>query len=214
MDSLASFLSSDAFAQGLGYAASVLILVSLVTANVFRLRLLNGVGSFLFGAYGLLIGAWPVCAINWLIAGIDAWYLVKTATAAAFFELMPAADVGAPYLRRFFFYHERDILRFTPGVSLESLLSGETFVLTRNLLPVGIFSFRQDGDLAEIAADYTIPEYRDFKAGRFLYRDKRLFFKERGIRSFAGKADSPAQAMYYRRNGFREDPPGRFRLDL
>ena len=214
MDAVMSWLESPAFREGLGYAASVVILISLVTTNVFRLRLVNGVGSFLFGCYGLMLHSWPVCLINWLIAGIDAWYLVKTATAAAFFELMPADDLGEAYLRRFFFYHERDILRFTPGVSLETLRGGQTFVLTRNLLPVGLFSYRQDGDSAEIAADYTIPEYRDFKAGRFLYRDKRLFFKERGIRSFAGKAESPAQAMYYRKNGFREESPGRFRLEL
>lgn len=49
-----------------GYGASVVILVSLVTANVLKLRLVNGIGSLLFGWYGLLIGSWPVCIINWM----------------------------------------------------------------------------------------------------------------------------------------------------
>ena len=53
-----------------GYGASVVILISLVTTNVLRLRLVNGIGSMLFGWYGLLIGSWPVCIINWIIAGM------------------------------------------------------------------------------------------------------------------------------------------------
>ena len=38
--------------EGIGYAASLIILVSLLMTNVFRLRLINGIGSVLFAAYG------------------------------------------------------------------------------------------------------------------------------------------------------------------
>ena len=207
-------LHNPLFAEGVGYAASLVILVSIVTANVFRLRLLNGVGSLIFGWYGWLLGSWPVCIINWIIAGIDVWYLAKTLTASAFFDLEPAADIGEHYLRRFFLYHERDILHFTPGLTFADLSAGQTCLLVRNLLPVGLFSFRQDGEDALLIADYTIPQYRDFKAGRFLYRTKRLHFKEMGIKRFVAVASHPAQARYYRKNGFREEADSRFVLDL
>lgn len=201
-----------------GYAASLVILVSLVTTNVMRLRILNGAGSILFGLYGLLIGAIPVCVINWIIAGIDAWFLAKTLAATAYFDLAPADSVGPAFLRRFFLYYERDIQHFTPGLSLDGLTADGTVacVLFRNLLPVGLFAFRQDGDKARVIADYMVPEYRDFKAGRFLYRTKRLDFKERGIRRFAAVATAPQQVRYLRKNGFlREEPGGdRFLLEL
>ena len=209
-------LQNPLFQNGVGYAASLVILVSLVTTNVFRLRLINGIGSVVFGWYGWLLGSWPVCAINWIIAAIDLWYLVRHLTATAYFELEPADRIGAPYLRKFFLYHERDIHRFTPDVTLDALASAETYVLIRNLLPVGLFAFRRDPSSPEatIVADYTIPQYRDFKAGRFLYHYKRLFFKEQGIKSFSAPAASPAQARYYRKNGFLPASPDTFRLDL
>ena len=199
-----------------GYGASVVILVSLVTTNVLRLRLVNGLGSLLFGWYGLLIGSWPVCIINWIIAGIDGWYLLKTLLAQAFFDLEPASATGDAYLRKFFLYHEREILRFTPGATLEALQSAETYLLFRNLLPVGLFSFRREGDQAVIVTDYMVPEYRDFKAGRFLYRTCRMRFKESGVKAFAATSDQPQQVRYYLKNGFHRTEPGgdRWLLEL
>lgn len=206
-DNLTPWLSAN-WPSLVGYGASVVILVSLVTTNVLRLRLVNGIGSLLFGWYGLLIGSWPVCIINWIIAGIDGWYLLKTLLAQAFFDLEPASATGAAYLRKFFLYHERDILRFTPDATLEALQSAETYLLFRNLLPVGLFSFRRDGERAEIVTDYMVPEYRDFKAGRFLYRSCRMRFKETGIKVFAAASDQPQQIRYYHKNGFRRTGPG------
>lgn len=200
----------------IGYGASLVILVSLVTTNVFRLRLINGVGSVLFGWYGLLIGSWPVCVINWVIAGIDGWYLLKTMAATAFFDLEPVESIGEAYLRRFFLYHELELQRFTPGLSLEELLEAKTCILFRNLLPVGLFAYRQDDEEARIVADFMVPEYRDFKAGRFLYRVRRMSFKEAGIKRFAAVATNPQQVKYYLKNGFRREEVGgdRFVLEL
>lgn len=191
-----------------GYGASLVILVSLVTTNVLRLRLVNGAGSLLFGWYGLLIGSWPVCIINWIIAGIDGWYLLKTLMAPAFFDLERVGDAEEAYLRKFFLYHERELERYTPGVTLEGLKAAETYMLFRNVLPVGLFSYRRAGEKgeAEIVADFMVPEYRDFKAGRFLYRVCRMRFKEAGVRSFAAEGARPQQVKYYLKNGFRKVP--------
>ena len=50
-------MNFDLFKEGVGYAASLIILVSLLMTNVFRLRVINGLGSVLFAAYGWLIGS-------------------------------------------------------------------------------------------------------------------------------------------------------------
>jgi hypothetical protein len=58
-----------------GYGASVVILLSLVTANVLKLRPVNGIGPLLFGWYGLLFGSWR--GMCWSCEadrdGLDAW---------------------------------------------------------------------------------------------------------------------------------------------
>lgn len=199
-------MNFDVLKEGIGYAASLIILVSLLTTNVFRLRLINGIGSVLFGAYGWLIGSWPVCVINLVIAGIDGWYLLQTLTSGAFFDLAPAASVGPEYLKRFFLFHERELMKYEPGLTLEELQEACTCVIFRNMLPVGLFSYRRNGPDAQIAIDFMIPEYRDFKAGRYLYRTKRMFFKEQGIKRFLATARHPAQMKYYLKNGFVRAP--------
>lgn len=54
-----------------------------------------------------------------------------------------------------------------------------------------------------ILADYMVPEYRDFKAGRFLYRVCRMRFKEAGVREFVAEGAGRQQVKYYLKNGFR-----------
>ena len=199
-------MTFELFKEGIGYAASLIILVSLLMTNVFRLRLINGVGSVFFSMYGWMIGSWPVCLINLVIAGIDGWYLLKAMRVSAFYDLAPAASVGGEYLKRFFLFHERELMKYAPGLTLEDLQGACTCLIFRNMLPVGLFSYRQAGEDAQIVIDFMIPEYRDFKAGLYLYRIKRMHFKEQGIKRFHAVARHPSQPKYYRKNGFvRED---------
>ena len=198
--------------EAIGYAASLIILVSLLMTNVYRLRLINMVGSLCFSLYGWLIGAWPVCVINLVIAGIDAWYVLQLMRSSAFFDLAPASSLGTEYLKRFFLFHERELLKYVPELTLEELLDARTCILFRNMLPVGLFSYRQVGPEANIVIDYMIAEYRDFKAGRYLYKTKRMFFKEQGIKRFHVVARHSSQPKYFQQNGFvrEEDKPDGF----
>ena len=198
-------MNFDWLKEGFGYAASLIILVSLLMTNVFRLRLINGIGSLGFALYGWLIGSWPVCLINAVIAGIDGWYLLQSLRYSAYFDLQPAESVGVEYLKRFFLFHERELVKYAPGLTLEDLQSACTCLIFRNLLPVGLFSYRRNGPDAQIVIDFMIPEYRDFKAGRYLYRTKRMFFKERGIKRFHAVARHPSQPKYYQKNGFTRE---------
>ena len=199
-------MNFDLVKEGIGYGASLVILVSLLMTNVFRLRLINLAGSLLFGWYGWMIHSWPVCVINLVIAGIDGWYLLQSLRYSAFFDLAPATSVGPEYLKRFFLFHERELMKYAPGLTLEELQEACTCLIFRNLLPVGVFSYRRTGPDADIVIDFMVPEYRDFKAGRYLYRTKRMFFKEQGIKRFHAVARHPSQPKYFQKNGFvRED---------
>ncbi len=186
----------------IGYIGSVIILVSLLMTNVYRLRQINLVGSLLFAVYGWLIGAWPVLAINLVITGIDGWYLLKIMQTSAFFDLVPSSDVREVYLKRFFLFHERELMAYAPGLTYEDLVAANTNVIFRDMLPVGLFAYHQNGPDATIILDFMIPAYRDFKAGQYLYQVKRMFFKEQGIKRFHAVATHRSQPRYYLRNGF------------
>lgn len=68
-----------------GYLGSALIAISLMMADIYKLRWINLVGAGAFASYGLLIGAWPVAALNGFIVLIDAvhlWQLYRQPRAA------------------------------------------------------------------------------------------------------------------------------------
>jgi hypothetical protein len=61
----------------IGYAASVLVAVSLLFSSMLRLRLLNLAGSAVFIVYGLLIEAYPVALTNTFIFGVNVWHIIR-----------------------------------------------------------------------------------------------------------------------------------------
>jgi hypothetical protein len=61
----------------LGYAASIMVAISLTMKDIVKLRVLNFVGCALFSAYGLMIDAWPVVATNSFIACVNVYFLLK-----------------------------------------------------------------------------------------------------------------------------------------
>lgn len=193
-------------AELIGYAGSLVILISLLMKSLVKLRWINLIGSFLLSLYGFVIRAWPVFAINAIIVGIDAWHLLQMARCRDYFELVSLSDVGLSYFRKFVLFYETDILTFFPKARLEDLMGVETYLLFRNMLPVGFFAIRVEGEEARVLADYVVPEYRDFKVGMFLYQIKRMYFKEKGVKRFVAESDLPVHQRYLQRNGFRPDP--------
>ncbi|MGF1755285.1 YgjV family protein [Vibrio makurazakiensis] len=61
----------------LGYAASIMVAISLTMKDIVRLRVLNFIGCALFTAYGVMIDAMPVVATNGFIACVNVYFLVK-----------------------------------------------------------------------------------------------------------------------------------------
>ena len=72
----------------LGYLASVLVAVSLMMSRILRLRVINLVGSLAFTLYGVLIGAYPVAAVNAFIVLINLWYLSRMLRAKEYFRIL------------------------------------------------------------------------------------------------------------------------------
>jgi len=61
----------------LGYAASIMVAISLTMKDIVKLRILNFIGCALFTAYGLMIDSWPVVLTNGFIACVNIYFLAK-----------------------------------------------------------------------------------------------------------------------------------------
>jgi hypothetical protein len=81
------------FVEWLGYAASLIVLVSLLMSSVKRLRWINLAGSLAFAVYGFLVGALPVGFMNTGIVLINVYFLFQMYTKKDYFTLLPTSDV-------------------------------------------------------------------------------------------------------------------------
>ena len=63
--------------QWIGYAASVIIALSMTMNSIVKFRWINLCGAITFSTYGFLIGALPVGFLNGFIVSVDIYYLFK-----------------------------------------------------------------------------------------------------------------------------------------
>lgn len=200
--------------QLLGYAASILIATSLLMRSIVRLRVINMVGAATFSLYGFLIGAYPVALLNLMTTGINIVQLIRLQRRREVFRTLEIRP-EAPYLQYFLEFQAEDIRRFFPRFEPRMPEPGELVVLVlRDLIPAGILIGAIRGDRLEIRLDYVVPQFRDLKVGRFLFRDEADFFRSRGIRVIVSPADTPAHVKYLERIGFARADDGTYCLPV
>jgi GNAT superfamily N-acetyltransferase len=202
--------------QLLGYAASLLIATSLLMRSIVRLRAINLAGAAAFSLYGFLIGAYPVDVLNLLTTGINVVQLLRLRRRQEIFRLL---DVGpdAPYLRYFLEFQADDIRRFFPSFDrrrVDADPSRLALIVLRDLVPAGVLLGCVRGERLEVDLDYVVPQYRDLKVGRYLFRDEAAFFRRRGIAEIVSSAEAAVHADYLRRMGFARHEDGTYRLPL
>ncbi|HEX8361915.1 MAG TPA: hypothetical protein VF613_17480 [Longimicrobium sp.] len=185
-----------------GYVASVLVAVSLMMSSILRLRVINLVGSAAFTVYGVLIQAYPVAAVNGLIVLINLYYLRQMLGSREYFKLL-RVQPDSEYLRYFLDFYKGDIQRFLPGFTHTPAPGQLTFFVLRDMVPAGLFigETRGDGALC-VVLDFVIPRFRDFKTGRYLFRDQAEFFRQLGVTEILSEPGSREHTDYLRRMGF------------
>jgi len=198
-------------AEVVGYAASALVVVSLAMTSVLKLRVLSLFGAITFVLYGLLIASVPIVLTNAAIVVLNAVFLTRAARTETFFralEVQPDSAFVAEFLR---FYRD-DIALFDPGFGGVRQDDSVLWIL-RDAVPAGIVIGRARDGAFEVGLDYVIKQYRDLKAGRWLYGPGAGYFTDQGVRLIEAVAATDARKKYLTRMGFR--PEGdRYRLHL
>jgi hypothetical protein len=195
-----------------GYAASIVVAVSLLMSSLIKLRWINMAGALMFTAYGLLIRAYPVALLNFAIAIINVYYLAKIYRQQDQFKLVPVGADSA-LLAEFLRVHGVEIRRIFPGFAAPAAGEGTAFFTLRNTHVAGAILTRAlTPDTLLITLDYVTPEYRDFKIGHFVFEQSRGALAAGGVVRLASEAHSPVHREYLERMGFAEGTVGDRRL--
>jgi hypothetical protein len=199
----------------IGYIASVLVAISLTMRSILRLRIINLVGAVFFTAYGLLIRAYPVAAVNAFIALINIYFLLQIFLSKEFFTLLEVRPDSA-YLKEFLRFYEKDIQRFLPAFRPAYAPHEEVFFVLRNMVPAGVvIAERLDEQRLQVRLDYAIPGYRDLKVGRYVFVEQKDALRQKGFRQILSPAGAPQHSRYLRRMGFVPTPnPAEYCLNL
>ncbi len=155
-----------------GYAASALILVSLLMTSVVKLRIVNAIGAAVFTVYGLLIDAPPVWAMNGAIVVVDLWQLWVLLRGDDD-ERVEAVEVpwDSPVLDRVLRVHAEDIRRYAGDGHASPDPDTRAWLVLRDTTPASVLLAHAEDDHVVVDLDYATPATRDLRAGRLLHED-------------------------------------------
>lgn len=185
-----------------GYAASVLVVMSLAMTSVVRLRAISLLGSIAFVVYGVLIESVPIVTTNTAVAALNVWFLRAELGGKRHLgaTVVPADD---PFLVDFLSYHLPDIHRFQPSFELPAaepaLLA---LLLMRDGLPAGALIGTLAGGELNVRLDYVTKPYRDSQLSQWLYGRGSGVLRKLGVERVVSEPGNEAHSSYLARNGF------------
>ncbi len=166
----------------LGYLAFIFLATSLLVNNDIKFRWINSLGGLSFVFYGILIGAFPIVLTNAVLFSINVYFLVKIYRRQEKFDLVTFTK-DAAMVPKFLSFYQKDIHAYFPEFILEDREDEIKFVVLRDIVVANIFVANVDKDgNAFVKINYTVPKYRDYKVGRFLFDAGNSFLAEKGIK--------------------------------
>ena len=182
-----------------GYLGSALVLISFLLTSVVKLRIVNTVGSVIFAIYALIIHSYPTAVMNFCLVAINLYYLWKMSHSDREYDFTVVEEDDA-YLRYLLERYGDDIVKIFPGVDLYNPDINRALILSHDGKPVGITMGIDEGDSLNLLLDYTIPQYRDFSVGKYLFSK----LAQLGYSSVTYKGSTENHEAYLKATGFEE----------
>ena len=202
------------YLEWIGYFASLLVAISIMMSSLLKFRWINLTGSVIFSIYGFMIGALPVGFMNAFIALVNIYYLNSLYSKRDVFEILEI-KADNKYLIRFLQFHEDDIEKFFPGFGYRPEINTVSFFVLRNMNVAGIFLANRDQNhCLSVGLDYVLPEYRDFKNGKYLYLQLKDRFINEGFTKVVADGRSEKYTQYLKKLGFEKDTEGVYEKHL
>jgi hypothetical protein len=166
--------------EGFGYLASLLLALSLMVNNDLRFRWLNSGGCVAFIIYGILIHAFPIILTNTGLLLINLYTLLKIYKKKEAFDLVEF-DGNNVLVQKFSRFYEQDINTYFPNFKWTGHEPAIRFMVLRDMNIANVFMATVHDGVAEVKINYTIPKYRDYKVGRFIFDKEKDFLLSKGI---------------------------------
>lgn len=196
--------------QLIGYIASGIIALSMTMNSIVKFRWINLAGASSFATYGFLIDAYPVMALNGFIVSVDIYYLIKIYTKSHLFDTLEVRGDNK-YLIKFLDFHQSEINEFLPEFKYKAEMNTISFFVLRNMAVAGIFlAHREEGNILKVGLDYVIPEYRDYKNGKYVYHHLKDKFKTDGFERIVTQGGTPKHIKYLKKLGFKKNKDNLF----
>lgn len=192
-----------------GYLATLLLALGLLVSNDLKFRWLNTGGNIAFILYGVFLAAIPVILTNGLLLCINLYFLYKIYNRKELFELLEFSN-GGILVDRFLAFYRKDIAAYFPSFQREQLEGNLNFVVLRDLVIANIFSARlEENGQARVLINYTVPKYRDYKVGRFIFEKEKTYLLSKGVkRLYYNEVGHPQHKKFLQVMGFEPEQTG------
>lgn len=189
-----------------GYLASLMLIIALLVNNDVKFRWFSAFGSLFFILYGSLLHAIPVLITNVTLFSINIYYLIKIYRRQENFDIIEFT--GDEKLSvKFLHFYQKDINAHFPDFTTDLLKGNFNFVVLRDLVIANMFCARleENGD-AEVLLNYTLPRYRDYKVGSYIFEKEKQFLLSKGVKKIMyKKVTHPRHLAFLKVMGFKPD---------
>ena len=190
-------MSTQTIVELVGYLGSLLVLVSFLMTSVFKLRVVNTVGSLIFMVYALIIHSYPTAIMNFCLVLINLHFLWKMHKDAGKYDVVEI-DPKDAYLDYFVTKQKEDIENIFPGTMAKVGEAEKAYIINCGTESIGVVYAKALEDGLELILDYTVPAYRDFSVGKFML-DK---MKEKGIKRLVYRGPAEHHKAYLNKMGY------------
>lgn len=199
-------MTTQMWIETIGYIGSGIVLISFLMTSVYKLRVVNTVGSIIFTIYALIIHSYPTAVMNLCLALINIRFLWKMRHTGKEYNLV-RVEPEDKYLQHLLGRQRDDIEECFPAIRVHEDLRREEvdrcYIVTCKEAAAGIVLAKEtDTGTLELLMDYALPEYRDFSVGLFLAEA----FKKEGISRLTYSGPTENHVQYLNKLGFvKED---------
>ncbi len=194
-------MNTSMIIEAIGYTGSALVLVSFLMVSVVKLRVVNTIGSVIFTAYAFIIHSYPTAIMNVCLVLINIYHLVKmqnTGKENRNYDLVSVSPSDS-MLKYTIDRSSDDIQKCFPGISIDTENANVAYIICYEGSPAGIFvGQKTDNGNIDIKLDYSLPQFRDFSIGKFLYAK----LKEYGITTVTYSGPDTNHREYLDKNQF------------
>ena len=183
--------------EAIGYVGSALVLISMLMTSVAKLRLINTFGSLIFTGYALAIHSYPTAALNFSLALINIYNLVKLYNNKKDYSVVELYSDDA-FVTYFLNLYKADIEKFFPAF-VKPEECDCVYIVCRGTEAAGILLGKSAPDNSiDVKIDYATPVYRDCSVGKHLYK----YLASQKIRELSVKNFSEKHIPYLKETGF------------